>query len=884
MFRMKKKLKFKLSHVLLVTTLYFSTNSVAFAESIATPEPTTNQKTISNNDSKSTPTVGNTPQKTTSNTPTETIKTEGVEVKAKKYRVITPLPGLLIDRATSTTNIQSATSKEIAESKAINVTEFMNNELQSVSVNDYAGNPFQQDLNFRGFTASPSIGTPQGLSVYMDGVRINEAFGDVVNWDLIPMNAIQSLDLISGSNPMFGLNTLGGALALRTKNGFTDQHLRAQILDGSWGRQQVQVSNGFNNGTIGIFTAYNHFEEDGWRKSSPSSLRQLFNVVTMRVGQAEINLSALNVDTDLVGNGLLPMETAAIPNLRNSVYTAPDTAKNNLQHYNFNVRWDVADNASVSAMAYRRHLQQNAVGADIYDAPYTVSNLDPSLNGVFNASSLDQANMGGAIQFSMDLEKHQISAGVTYDANKVKFQQSQQLGVYDDAHVLHYVSPSDISANPALDVNTALNPVIRNNLTGGTHTSSLFATDTWSPSDVLHITYGARFNWTNVTNTLRSDRGNDLYNFSDNTFKSTNNKCKSTTSPGARWICSEGDYDYFSFNPAVGMAWEAKEDLTVYGNISRGARTPTTIELGCARDHSLDNQPASTNYQYGCSIPTALTSDPYLKQVRSTAYETGLRGSNYGFDWNIGLFRTELKDDILFVPLGRKNRGVFDNFGQTLRQGIEMGIKGAFGKSTLSLNYTWMRATFESPAQLINAANSANTAPTTLQSYITVQPGDQLPGIPNHIFQASWKYQFSDRFDATLGMVAHSSAFVRGNENNDYAARAATHDASSGTDRDPYDYIGIGKTAGYAVLNLRANYKFDRGLSLFLKADNLLDKDYATAGDLGLNPFNAKGTYSPEPTNWVNTTFIGVGAPRAVWVGLNYDLDWSKFNKKEKGQ
>lgn len=142
--------------------------------------------------------------------PEPAIRVEEIVIRAPRVRIVSPLPGVGIDREQAATNIQSATGKEISESRAINITEFMNNNMQSVSINDYAGNPFQQDLNFRGFTASPMLGTPQGISVYLDGVRVNEAFGDVVNWDLLPMNAIASMDLLPGSSPLFGLNTLGG--------------------------------------------------------------------------------------------------------------------------------------------------------------------------------------------------------------------------------------------------------------------------------------------------------------------------------------------------------------------------------------------------------------------------------------------------------------------------------------------------------------------------------------------------------------------------------------------------------------------------------------------------------------------------------------------------
>ncbi len=76
------------------------------------------------------------------------------------------------------------------------------------------------DIQYRGFTAGPQIGTPQGLSVFLDGIRVNEPFGDVVNWDMIPMNAIAGVDVFPGSNPIFGLNTLGGAFTMKTKDGF----------------------------------------------------------------------------------------------------------------------------------------------------------------------------------------------------------------------------------------------------------------------------------------------------------------------------------------------------------------------------------------------------------------------------------------------------------------------------------------------------------------------------------------------------------------------------------------------------------------------------------------------------------------------------------------
>ena len=131
----------------------------------------------------------------------------------------TPLPGIELARDQIPSPVQLANRKDIEDSGALDLSDFLNRRLTGVHVNEIQGNPYQPDINYRGYTASPLLGTPQGLSVYMDGVRLNQPFGDVVSWDLIPKIAISEVTLMPGSNPLFGLNTLGGALSVQTKDG-----------------------------------------------------------------------------------------------------------------------------------------------------------------------------------------------------------------------------------------------------------------------------------------------------------------------------------------------------------------------------------------------------------------------------------------------------------------------------------------------------------------------------------------------------------------------------------------------------------------------------------------------------------------------------------------
>ena len=293
----------------------------------------------------------------------KTVQLDKVEVRAKRFYEVGPLPGLGLTKEEIPGNVQSISAKEIKEAHALSITDLMNRKLQSVTVNDYQGNPFQMDVQYRGFTAGPQIGTPQGLSVFIDGIRVNEPFGDVVNWDMLPMNALASVDVFPGSNPIFGLNTLGGAFSLKTKDGFNNAGFDADILTGTFGRKQLQTEGGWNNGTVALFGAGNFFLEDGWREKSPSRVNQFFGKASYRGDKLDLNLSTLLVANDLTGNGLLPSEMYAQD--RNSVFTSPDETKNRLTQFQLSSSFFVNDHFTVTGQIYRRNSKRHQKGADV---------------------------------------------------------------------------------------------------------------------------------------------------------------------------------------------------------------------------------------------------------------------------------------------------------------------------------------------------------------------------------------------------------------------------------------------------------------------------------------------------------------------------------------
>lgn len=840
-----------------------------------------------------------------------------VEIRAP--RVITPLPGVVLDRDQSSSNVQSVNEEELRKSQSVTVTDLLNSNLQSISVNDYSGNPFQQDVNFRGFSASPLIGTPQGVSVYLDGIRVNEPFGEVVNWDLIPINALRRLDLIPGSSPLFGLNTLGGAIALTTKDGFIDTGTQASILYGSWNRKQTQISAGGNNGTVAGFLALNYFNEDGWRTNSESTVQQAFSRVDVRLPFGQTGISALLADNRLLGNGMIPIELYKKDN--DSVFTSPDETNNELTQFTSYLRWDINDSMSLTLQAHRRKVDQRSTSGDFYEDfdqqaarstayecfPPGVGGAQvfadgaigvdlpgcPGLlpNGVSNNGTTGQVASGLSLQYSWVTETNNLVIGAETGRSRVTFGQTQRLGFLDQEHEF-YLAPE---LYDELFLTPLIEDVQRNDLTGKTKNLSFFFNNVLSVSPDFHVTFGLRLNRSRVTNELVSDLPRPLYQFDEQLRRRQADICGAEKNlpfvPGQkipRFYCSTGDYSYASLNPSLGFAWTPTKELGVHMNYSKGNRVPSTIELGCARDKEAEALLGNRAKLPGCSIPTALGSDPFLPQIISHTYEIGFRGRvSDRLNWNASTFLTKLEDDILFVSLGSRNRGVFDTFGATEREGFELGFDGTFGRHFFKASWSRVNATFESDAEIVNLSNSSALKGQRLNVF-TIAPGDRIPGIPRDNFRLTWRYAATDSFDVGVTMIAHTWSYARGNENNDHEAIGTDSNGAATTGTlDPTitvepgrKYVGSGRSPGYAVFHLTANYRITPALTLSARVDNIFDREYFTAAQLGLNPFAQSrwgavdaGGFNFNSNDWTHSNFVGPGAPRAVWVSLNYAFD-----------
>ncbi len=810
-----------------------------------------------------------------SSEPVTRVVTLALSSLAYKLDVIatTPLPGVDLEPQEIPSPAQAATRRDIEMSGALDLSDFLNRRLSGVYVNEIQGNPFQPDVNYRGYTASPLLGTPQGLSVYMDGVRLNQPFGDVVSWDLIPRVAIAEIALMPGSNPVFGLNTLGGALSIRTKDGHSQQGTSVTLGGGGFGRGTADFEHGgYNSKGLNWYLGGSLFFEDGWRDDSPSNARQFFSKLGWQRAKTTLGMTVAYANNHLTGNGL--QEQRFLDRDYASVYTKPDITSNRSPFVNLTARHSATARLIFSGNIYYRYIRTNTFNGDINEDSLDQSVYQPSAaeraalaragytgfpasgataantpfpfwrclgqvllrdepaekcNGLLNLTASQQRNYGLSAQmtwFGSPRGGHnQFTLGAAYDGNSVGFQQSSQLGfINPDRSVTGVdafgdgVSGGEVDGEP-YDT--------RVNLRGRIHTGSVFATDTLSIGNKWSLTLSGRYNRSSIDN-------RDLI--------------RPEVGPGSL----TGEHVFDRFNPAAGVTFRPGRALNVYASYTEGNRAPTSIELGCADP----NTP--------CKLPNALAGDPPLKQVVTRTVEAGLRGGIEGkLNWNAGWFRADNRQDILFVASDQTGFGYFKNFGRTLRQGMKLDVDGQIWRLSLGGSYNFLDATFQSPETVNGESNSANDADAKgLEGLIKIEPGAQIPLIPRHIFKAYSDLQATSRFTVNLGLVAMSGAFARGNENNLHQP-------------DGLFYLGAGRTPGYVVVNLGSRYQATKWLQLFAQVNNLFNRRYFTAAQLGPTGFTAEGNFIARPFPAVDgefpvqhATFYAPGAPRGAWGGI----------------
>lgn len=780
--------------------------------------------------------------------------------------------------------VQGLTAKNLEDSNALDLADLMNKRLTSVYINENVGNSFQPDINYRGYTASPLLGTPEGLSVYMDGVRQNQPFGDIVSWDLIPKIAIRDMALIPGSDPIYGLNTLGGAVSVQTKDGLTTPGGSLQITGGKFGRRagEGEIAGVLPNG-LNYYVAGNLYREDGWRQFSPSEVRQSFAKLGWTNVKTSVYLSGAYADNWLTGNGT--SDFRFLKTDYTDVNTIPDVTWDRSPSLTLNVSHAVRDNLTFSGNIYYRYVRTDSSNGDLNDdafdqSLYKLSVADvnalttagytgfptsgnastepfpywPCLaqvlennaggepsekcNGVITRTADKQNSYGLSGLMAWRTKHNRLAVGAGWDRGTSTYRQLTQLGYLNPDNVSFTLVPIFLDGTTFSDGDPVDTQV---QLHGIVNTPSIYATNTLAYGQWA-LTLSGRYNHSSLGNVdylpISAARGNLN---SNNTFE--------------------------RFNPAAGITYKPSRYFNTYFNYSEASRSPTSIELGCADS----TEP--------CNLPNALVSDPPLKQVVSRTVEVGIRSNEEGgtLRWSAAYFFGQNYHDLLFVASEQTGFGYFLNFGKTRRDGFELELSKNWQQWEFGGNYTFLNATYQSPQTVDGGSNSANDSALAgqpgIDDDIHIVPGDYIPQVPRNMLKVYGRYKPSSKLTTELNILGVGSSFARGNENN--------------LDQpDGVYYLGPGKSAGYGIANLGARYQVIPRVQLFVQMNNLLDKHYSTGAQLGTTPFDNDNHFVARPFGTPygtgdgdipirTSTFLAPGTPFNIYGGLKITL-WKK--------
>jgi outer membrane receptor protein involved in Fe transport len=743
---------------------------------------------------------------------------------------MSPVRGSEIPVEKVPSSVSQVTAADIASTYSSVPQDYLAQHVPGITVIDVQGNGFQSNVQFRGFEVSPVNGMAQGMAVYQNGVRINEAFGDTVNLDFLPENAIRGVTVMTG-NPVFGLNALGGAVLFDMQDGFGFHGAEIDVRAGSFGRIQESVTAGMQSGPVAAFIALQNIDDDGWREFSPTDIRRMYADLGFKGDGSEFHINFTGANNEYGVTAAAPTQLLDLGWDR--AFTSPQITNNHLAMVSVNGSIELTPSTTISGVAYYRKFKQKHIDGNIAEfEPCTINppgpgflcadedgveeeledvNGNPIANpggelGSIDSTSQDADSFGGSLQ-AVNKDrlfgfKNQFLIGTSYDHGRVGYTAQSEVGTF----LPHFVVDGT-GIIVGGDDDGPRNLRTKNDYIG------VYFSNTTDLTDRLALTVGGRYNYARV----------ELQNLNDPTDTELN-----------------ATHDYDRFNPMAGFTYKLLPGTSFYAGYSEANRAPTPGELACA---DPDNP---------CLIESFLTADPPLKQVVSHTWEAGLRG-DYGspinrFQWNLGFFRTLNTDDIVTQIAENGLRGYFINAADTLRQGIEASAQYTTARYRVYAAYNFTDATYDSPYEAFSpnnpSAGPCNDPLITDDVCLQVRSGDQLAGVPKHKFKAGFDYWITPKWKFGADLIATSNQVLYGDENN-----------SSGF-----------RVGGYAKVNLHTSYDLSENIQLYGLVDNLFDARFGTYGTF-FDMDEASDVSNPS-INFTNPKSITPSMPFAAYGGI----------------
>lgn len=674
------------------------------------------------------------------------------------------------------------------------------------------GNPWQAAIGWRGFSASAVQGAEQGMAVYLDGVRFNQPFGDVVLLDLVPEAALADAQL-NEANPVLGRNALAGSLLLRTHDGASLSGLRAEADLDSIGSTGGSLSLGLGDAKDNLLLVAEARRDEGWREASPSTLKRFFAKGVHDAASWGAELQAIAADTDLTGNGVAPVELLAAD--WNAVFTRPDVTHTRFARV-VAAPWIAAgETGRVELRAHWQSLTRRSANGDLadfgpceddaatlclgdddeFEEPLLANGarvaLDPAVDdyAVFNRGRERTHSNGAMLQWlderETDKGTRRIALGASWEHARTRFVATTELGALEEGRSVEALGLLLTSAEGGItpvDVVTRMSDL------------ALFASAELPLTAALTVEAGARWSHTRVR---LDDRLGDAL---------------------------DGSHRFTRLNPSLEFDHALGERLHATAGFALTSRNPTPAELSCADPESP------------CTLANFFIADPPLKAVTARNWHAGLSGGSAGFEWRVNAWRSDTRNDIRMIASEVRGRAYFANLGESRRQGVEASFDWTRGGWRLAGSYAFTDARFRDGFTISSPANPAADE----DGLVEVSRGDRLPGVARHAVNLRAGYA-GGGWDLGLAMRARSGQVLLGDEGND----------------NP-------RTPAYAVFDLSGRIEVAPGVEVLAELRNLFDRRYATMGTFSevdeIELAEAPGAEDPRA--------YAPGAPRRLTVSV----------------
>lgn len=395
--------------------------------------------------------------------------------------------------------------------------------LPGISLTNDQGSRAQPTVEFRGFTLSPVTGVPQGVSVFLDGVRVNEPDAQEVNFDLLPTDAIDRMELLRGPSAIFGKNTLGGALTLSTIRGGATPHVVLTGETGSFGEAGIHLlASGARAGVDGTLSARTT-REDGYQAKSGSTARQIFGTVGRKADARDLALSLLYANDKVYEAGSLPESWISVD--RRANYSAGDFF-----------------HPEVIQLALRgaRTLNQATLRGNLFTRRNATEQFNVNAQDPDTRAFVKNQSTGATAELEVPAMLAGLPLGLSLGGEYARTNVSYR--VFDEPNVAAPDVPPDCDARSGLCEDARVNG----------DDAAMFAQAILQITDRVSLLAAARGDAVDVPFRDLRDRDND------------------------------GDNTFWHLSPKMGMTYVSGNGTRVYASVGSGFRAPAALELACA--------------------------------------------------------------------------------------------------------------------------------------------------------------------------------------------------------------------------------------------------------------------------------------------------------------